>query len=593
VGNGFFASASRKKLRKAGERAKVDTDDWQRECWRMFDVVGEYHSACTWISNVISKAKITLTYDGKVVEPGDSKHEAALRALDSLYGGPEEQAEMLRLLGLHMSVAGDCYIVAESGGADADDTWDVFSNLVVKPDGEWYRIEGDDAQMSRKALVIRMWRKHPLNRKKGDSNSRAALPVLSELEVMTQRVAADSESRLTGAGMLIIPNEVTFPSRPVEREQTDGDTTIVRTPLDDFMDMLIEVASTSMTDQSSAVAKVPIVVQMPGDQISNVKLINFWSEYDAAMKELRAEAIRRLSLALDMPPEVLTGMADANHWTAWQMEEAAIKVHTEPLLKLVLSSLNEGYLWPYLEDDTELEDDEIRKYGFGSDTTEMRLRPNRSKEALELHDRALLSDEAVIRENGFSVEDIMPEKQRQDWLIRKLAQGSPTPEMVLGAVAASGVDVSKFLEIMQAAQPAPTPGPDKEPPGERPIKDSLDEHPVRAIPDQPSGDPVAAAADVVVMRVLERVGNKLKNRLGTSRPDGVAAVDLYRYTSLKSSELDELVADEFDFCDRLTTDVPVTQVSAYVRNLLVSQKVHDPVILGRYLALAEYAKVPA
>lgn len=579
ISTGFFASASRKKIRKPGDRHKVQTAEWQREAWRMFDTVGEFHSACTWISNMISKAKLTLTYDGVLIEPGDTKHELALRALDSLYGGPEEQSEMLRLFGLHLSVAGDCYLVALSGGSGSDDDWDIYSNLRITPSGDWYRLVEEDADLDTRAFVMRLWRKHPLDRKKGDSNSRAAMPILSELEVMTQRVAADSESRLVGAGLLMLPNEITFPSMQQTKDgDTDGEDVVVRTGIDGFMDMLIDVASMAIADQSSAVAKVPIVVQMPGDQIAKVKLINFWSDYDKAMKELRSEAIRRLSLALDMPPEVLTGMADANHWTAWQMEEAAIKVHTEPLLKLVVSSLNEGYLWPYL-DDEDMHEDEIRRYSFGADTSDMRLRPNRSKEALELNDRGIVKDEVAARENGFTADDIMSPEERATWLIRKVAQGSSTPDMVLAALAASGADLGQFMQIM---------APEEKAKPDAPLPRNLDEHPAREIPDQ-SDEAIAAASEVVVLRVLERAGNRLKNRMGTARPAGVAAADLYRYNSITEKDLDDLLEDAWSQCEKLSVQLPVEHLTYYVKNLMLNAKPHDIVTMRRFLSLAKYA----
>lgn len=588
VHNGFFASASRKQIRKPGARHQVQTEKWQTESWRMFDTVGEFHSACTWISNMVSKAKITITKDGvEVTDPEDP----AVRALDSLYGGPEEQPEMLRLFALHLTVAGDCYLVGINGATDdEDDQWDVFSNLRVKPSGTWYRLDDETEDLPDQCLVMRLWRKHPLDRKRGDSNARAAMPILSELETMTMRVAADSESRLTGAGLLILPNEVTFPSRVQATEGEDGEIVATTTGLDAFMQMLIDVASLSITDQGSAAAKVPIVVQMPGDQIAKVKLINFWSEYDKAMTELRNEAIRRLSLALDMPPEVLTGMADANHWTAWQMEEAAIKVHTEPLLKLILTSLNDGYLWPYLLDEG-MDVDEARRYSFGANTEEMRLRPNRSKEALELNDRGIISDEATVRENGFSVADMMNAEQKKEWVLRKIAQGSPTPGMVLGALATMGVDPNQFLQIMASSEGEPDPNAER---GAPELEDTLEEHPKRDIPQQDAGAPVAAAAEAVVMRALERAGNRLKNKMGTARPPGVDAVDLYRYAApMDEREISELLEDAFSLCDRLSTPVPVAQVSAYVRHLLKGQVVHDKVVLRRFLELADYAGIAA
>ena len=49
---------------------------------------------------------------------------------------------------------------------------------------------------------------------------------------------------------------------------------------------------------------------------------------------------------MDMPPEVLQGAGDANHWSAWQADESAIKAHTEPLLKLITTTISRQYLGP-------------------------------------------------------------------------------------------------------------------------------------------------------------------------------------------------------------------------------------------------------
>jgi hypothetical protein len=40
---------------------------------------------------------------------------------------------------------------------------------------------------------------------------------------------------------------------------------------------------------------------------------------------LRREAVERLAIGLDMPPEVLLGLGDSNHWSAWQVDEQTWK----------------------------------------------------------------------------------------------------------------------------------------------------------------------------------------------------------------------------------------------------------------------------
>jgi hypothetical protein len=251
------------------------------------------------------------------------------------------------------------------------------------------------------------------------------------------------------------------------------------------------------------------------------------------------------------------------------------------LLKLIVSSLNEGYLWPYLDDEG-IDEDEIRKYTLGADTSEMRLRPNRSKEAIELNDRGIIKDEVVARENGFTDEDMMTDDDRKLWIRRKIAQGSPTPEAVYAAVAALGGDLGQFLQDIGAA------GGDEAAREDRPPVSSTEDHPTHELPDT-EDERIAAAAESLVFRALERAGNRLKSRMGADKPAGVAACDLYKIVPLKESDLDDLLEDAWTLADRLEVQVPVDRLNSYTRWLLRNAADHDPARMRRFLVLAKYA----
>lgn len=604
VATGFVASASRLQPRKKITRSHTVRDEkWQHKVWGYFDTVGEYRAACSWIANMLSKAVLYVEGpDGKPVTEGP-----AFDALEALFGGPEGHSEMLRLIGLSLTVGGDCYLIGVSSeDEDEEDDWMIvpahrIETATTTGGQAWFKISGEEEALPDDAFVMRLWRGHPADRRRGDSNSRAALPILGELDTLTKRVAADSDSRLTGNGLLILPSEVSFPTLPTTQSDDDGDEDTppkeVRSGADGLMDLLIEVASLSMADQDNAVAKVPVVIQMPGDQIGKVKHVTFWSGFDAETKGLRAEAIQRIALAMDMPPEALTGTAGMNHWGSWQMEEAAIKIHTQPLLEFVVSAITRGYLRPVLTADGETEDGEIveamsveeaRGYRVRYDDTAMRLRPDKSKDALELYDRGAINLKALIRELGFHEADEMDEKGLTQWLIQKVASGSTTPELVAAALKRLGFDPGP-VETAPPAEARPTP--------------TLEEHPVRALPASPSdpspeqeaasvvSEATFAAAEAVVFRALERAGNRLKSR--GIRPDGVAAADLYRYASIGVDDVPDLLDDAFSSCERLSTKVPVRQVSLYTRQLLLSKGEHEPEMLRRFLALPVAEKVDA
>lgn len=546
----LIASARRLDLRaRKNKGANINKQGWQQRCWYYYDTIGEYYYAMNWVGNLLSRAKLIVTKNGVPIKSGP-----AAVALEELFGGAIAQAEMLRQLGVHLSVAGEGYVIGESQGSQPD-KWGVFSNLRVNQSGGNYAVDGKEL---RDPLVLQVFRPHPIAPTQATSASRSVLPILAELEGLGKRVAADIDSRLVGAGLLLLPSEVDFAATPVQG--TEGE---VRSGADGIQDQLIETASAAIQDQESAAAKIPLVATMPGEQITNVRHLTFWSEFDAQTIELRTEAIRRIALGLDMPPEALTGTGDMNHWSSWQLEEAAIKVHTEPLLLLITDALTRGYLWPLIEDEVP----EYRSYSIRADTTELRLRPNRSKEAQELYDRGTLSVDVMLRENGFNPEtDKMGGDELKTWFLRKVASGSTTPELVAEALRQLDVPIQDAGSA-DIAEARPTP--------------SLEDHPTRDIPNGGVPPELVAAGSVLVYRALERAGNRLKNR-GGKPPVGTPAAELYMTVPYGPNDIDDLLLDAWAACDALGIDCP-DRLDAYTRSLLASKTAPSREGLTQYL----------
>jgi hypothetical protein len=323
---------------------------------------------------------------------------------------------------------------------------------------------------------------------------------------------------------------------------------------EDLMHVIMQAMAKSIQNRDDASALVPIVITASADDIEAVKHMTFWSDLDQHAIELRAEAIKRLALGMDMPAEVLQGSADANHWSAWQADESAIKAHTEPLLKIITTALGSHYLRPLLSSDAEFDGERLAAYSVAADTSEMRLRPNRGKEALELFNLGELSGETLRRETGFDENDKPTKDEMVEWLTRKVASGSTTPEFVEAALREIGVE----LNIR------PAPGADVG--TEAPPAPSTKDHPTQDIPDRglsetrkiarqegrvPSSDvqrkaSLLAASDMLVLRALERAGNRLKSKTGAK-------------FNLPASELHTVVAstDALDLLTDAWSHVPV------------------------------------
>lgn len=593
---GIIASGQRvvtDSTKRAGKPIRAES--WQALCWKWFDQIGEYRFSVEWVGNLLSKAKLTLIRteeDGTttVIKPG----EPVYGGITSLFGGPVGQTEMFRQLGNHFTAAGDCYILAATNEEDEDD-W-----LVAAPHKLKQAPGSAAGNMSytigtrtyRDALAIRLWKPHPVDPDLADAPSRAVLPILAEIDGLTKHVMAQIDSRLMSAGILLLPSEVSFGSAPTATQETTGEgdeaetvTTEGQTSADDIVAKLIEVASTAIGDRDSAAALVPVVMQVAGEWIGKIKHLRFWSELDKESINLRTEAIRRLALGMDMPPEVLEGTGEMNHWSSWQVEEASIKSHTEPLLAVIVSSLTSGWLRPYLMEVANLPKEEAAKYSYGVDTSEMRLRPNRSKEAIELWLEGALSLDAALRENGFVETDKMTDKEKQARLLWKLASGSTTPRLVALALKQMGVD---GIEVPPEAGTTEA----------RPDR-SLADHPTRELPEKiaedkapkPSVDPIAAASSIIIRRALERAGNRLRTRMGGRRMLGVSAQDTYLHIQVMPDEVDALLTDAWGMADEFAADFQLDgaafreQLDSYTRQLLLEQKPVDVGMLSSYLSL--------
>lgn len=572
---------------------RTESAAWHTEAWDHYRNIGEFRYSCDWIGGMLSKAIIYATIetvDGvEKVEEGN-----ILDYIAGLYGNADGRAEMFRLVGIHMSVTGECYIVGYPDMdpfGDGGDKWEVAaSTKCIRPTTDSDPWKVNDITLTGvdpgDVTAIRIWRPDPLEPQLSISPTRSVLETLRQLHKLTQYISAQLDSRLSGAGILLMPDSMTLPPAPVK----EGEAPLVKSAnnAEELMTILMEAMKASLANQNSASAKVPIVVTASAEAIAAVKHMTFWSELDEHASELRKEAIGRLALGMDVPPEVLQGASDSNHWSAWQADESAIKAHAEPLLKIITSALGSHYLRPLISQDEKYNGDRLSAYSIAADTSEMRLRPNRSKEALELYNLGELSAAALLRETGFDTNDAMGEEELAIWLTRKVALGSTTPELVEAALVELGVKLT-VVRTENADAATGTEG--------RPAP-SLKDHPSNDIPDPkrsadrkeardegrvPSSDiertaSLLAASEQLVFRALERAGNKLKNKMQV-KPT-CAAGDIYRFVET-APDIEFLLDDAWSGVPLvaaragLTPEALSAELHEYTADLLRSQDDHS------------------
>jgi hypothetical protein len=192
----------------------------------------------------------------------------------------------------------------------------VSTEEIIARSGKFIVDRGDGRRTltPEQTVVTRIWRPHPRQHSEADSPTRAVLPVLREIERLSQYLLAQTDSRLAGAGIAVFPTEISFPVTAEDGTSREGSTAT------DLMQVLAEAMLTSISDRDSAAAVVPIVLQTPGEYVDKIKHISFDTPLSQQIAELRQAAVGRLALGMDLPPEIITGLGDTHLWSAWQLE---------------------------------------------------------------------------------------------------------------------------------------------------------------------------------------------------------------------------------------------------------------------------------
>jgi hypothetical protein len=509
---------------------KFGNKDWQTEAWRCYDIIGELHKLSGRVGDSLAQARLYVTeVDETGEETGEVSEERIRRLAAVPLGTGSQRDDNLRLAGIDLAVGGECWIVGEGAAADpeaAEGSWFVVTGAAFSREGDLVKVKRPQINGGKKLtlrdgtdILIRCWRPHPNDTDQADSFTRSAIVPLREIELLTKREFAELDSRLTGAGIMFLPEGIDFP-----REENDP------AGLAGFMAYVQRAAAASMADQSRASAMVPIMATIPDhmvDHLDKLKPINFWSELSAEITPMKDKAITRVASMAEIPAEVLTGIADSNHWTAWLISDEGIR-WIRGYLGLVADALTRGFLRRALE---HMGVANPERFAFAFDTSTLAAKPNRLDEALQLHERFLIRDEEVVKAGAFDPEQMPTTDERVAQILLALVKVQPDmaldPEVqrVLGLPSIKSVGLPPTADQNADSDPAEGGGTDEGPPNGGEDPDPPDESETRAITARlderialaavritapPSPEAVFnASAKLMVMRALELAGGRL------------------------------------------------------------------------------------
>lgn len=413
--------------------------DWQSDAWGYRDQIGELRFAVQFLARAVSRVKfmpaqvmpgedepIPLDADKAITVPAAlraaAQEELARLPLDSGYA-------FLGVFAENLEITGEAWLHGYPlvGGGEK---WDIRSvdEVRASQDGKMtIRTYGSSAQEPVTAAeeMIRMWVPHPRYKILADSPMRALLAPCEELILAGREMRAASRSRFAANGILLVPEGLTLLNALKEDSDLLEDNT--------FMADLAAVLLAPIANEGDPGAVVPAMVSGAIDDLAAVRHMRMEREDSATLLDKIDKALARLARGLDIPPEIVTGMADANHWTAWQIDASTYRHHIDPLVRIVADSLTEGFLRPALLA-RGFPEAEVRRVQVWYDAGNITENPNRGEDAKAAYDRGAIGMEPLRQALGFNEADAPSDEEILQMVAFKIGIDTNTSGLLLQAL---------------------------------------------------------------------------------------------------------------------------------------------------------------
>lgn len=353
--------------------------------------------------------------DGGAVTVERTQDPEALAAYDDIQDLGGGRSTLQEKYGRLEFIAGESYLVGTVQKDLQTWAWEVLSTSEWRPgaknSGEYrrYRQPGSSHEVLKEAPAdatrieagqvrsYRLWNSDPEYSSEPSSPMRAVIDICETLLLMYQQMHGVTLSRLAGPGLLMITDDITL-----EGESDDPADPPDDPDSDPILKRLVAAATASIRNPRSASAALPIILR--GGDGSKVEHIDFASNRATMAKEERTELIELLALGLDMPPEILLGLEQSNHWTAWQISEQVWESHGRPVAERWCDAMSEVILRPRLIAAGKTPE-EARRFRVAYDASAIVSHPSRTRDAFGAHDRLVISDEALRGVIGFDDTD--------------------------------------------------------------------------------------------------------------------------------------------------------------------------------------------
>lgn len=438
------------------------------EAWRVWRTVGEIHYATSQQARLVGRLNWHVKLDGS-----DDSLDADLASelLAAGFGGDIRQ--LAYRAALHLQVAGG-YVLARTKTDDAT-SWQVLN---------WPAQHKDKRKLDQSDIAVKVTTPDPCDLSRADSPVLAALDVAQELVLARCQARSASRSRIAQLATVIYP---------VEGAGSDPEA---------FEASMLEVMTAPLSDERSMAVVAPNLIGWPAELIEKWRTLDLTGPLDDKLAERIDRLIHQLAIILDMPPEILLGQTDANHWSSWLIQEDNWLNHIEPMAEPIGRGFADA-----LAQATEA-------------TSQVQVTPDPSA--------------------------LMQRRPATEHVLTAYTYGLVSPEWVREQIGASDEDAPDELPVLPARAPATA----------EPAGGSVAEPQAAAVPavlpdamalvsiDRQAFDAIEDLLAAIVALALAKIGARIRSSLqgtGTEVPDMTNAELAQHYVNLAANQ-DEVVS---------------------------------------------------
>jgi hypothetical protein len=552
--------------RQLAQKVNRQRAPWQEMAWNYRELIGELGAGIEYEAGIMSKVHYTPAAVTDEDEPALAGSDGWQKLPERVQHAAEDAMAALPfrngyaftgVLSTCLRVAGEAWLHGET--VNGRERWTVRSSdeVVAASNGlgivELPGLQPRPVKPGGNEVLLRLWKPHPRWKQLSDSPLRRMLDTCEDIVLIGRELRAASRSRVAANGILLVPDGMSLVRKP------DGS-------YDDLQSELEVTMLAPIANEGDAGAVVPVILRGPADQLEKVRHLILARETSSDLIEKLEAALSRLREGMNMPPDANQSVKDMNHWSAWSVSQENWKNYLEPECRIIVDSFTEAYLRPVLmlpeaKGGGGLTEDEAELVQVWYDAGNVTENANRGGDARDLYDRGEVGGEFLRSALGAGKDDAPDRDEYERMLAWKAAQNM-TPETsqallqaMLQAIGIGGVTTMipgaqprtvparGAIEASPAKRPStgtsgtqpPSPTPVEGPPlqGAGPaqgVLDSARHERTKLITaerlaeiEQALRDRLIVAADLEMLRALERAGARARSALQNKAHEQLAA----------------------------------------------------------------------